>query len=179
MSDEKYSMFLTVYKGKDTADEVYDVLRGLEKAGTIDLKSAATVYRKDNGKLKLKHKRRVTVWKGGFGGAAIGLLLAGTGAGLLAGAVVGAAVGTVYSKRRRETKKFLDDKLGSDDSALVVLVKDADYAAAQEKLDSYAGETIDMRLTPEAQEQIAALAADEAVAEAVAVEVEVEEQAVE
>ena len=50
--------------------------------------------------------------------------------------MVGALIGSSHSKQRREVKKFLDDKLGPDDSALVVLAKDADWAAVQSEVDA-------------------------------------------
>ena len=180
MSDErKQSLFIVAYQGRDTADEVHAKLRELQKDGKIDIKTAAVVYRKDNGKLKLVHKRRVTVWKGAFGGAAIGLLLAGTGVGALAAVGVGALIGSSRSGQRRDAKEFLEDKLGQDDSALVVLVSDADWAAVQAELDPFGGEDLQVELTPEAEEQIAALADKDEVVEAVEEEVEVEEEDVE
>jgi uncharacterized membrane protein len=76
MSDErKQSLFIIAYPEHDTAEQVYKTLRDLEKQDKIDIKTAATVHRKDNGKLKLDHKRRLTVWKGAFGGGAIALVL--------------------------------------------------------------------------------------------------------
>ena len=174
MSD-KQSLFITVYEGQDTANQVYDTLRGLEKDDKIDIKTAATVTRKENGKLKLKHKRRLTVWKGAFGGGIIALLIAGTGGGaVLGGAVVGALLGATRSKQRRHAKEFLEDKLGPEDSALVILVKDADWTAVQDAVEHYGGEEVAVELTPEAEKQLAALAQDEAVVEAVTDQVEVE-----
>ena len=86
--ERKQSLFIIAYPGKETADEVYHTLRALEKQDKIDIKTAATLYRAEDGRLRLKHRRRLTVWKGAFGVGAIGLILAGTGAGFLAGAVV-------------------------------------------------------------------------------------------
>ena len=174
--EPKQSLFIVAYKGRDTAKEVYETLHDLQKQKKVKIKTASTVVRKDNGKLKLYHMRRLTVWKGAFGGAAMALLVAGTGGGaVLGGALIGALAGSGYSKKRRETKKFLDDKLGADDSALVILIKDADWEAVDNAVASYGGEQLSVELTPEAEEQIAALAADDDVAEAVAEEVEVEE----
>lgn len=178
MSEErKQSLVITAYKGKDTADEVYHVLRKAEKddKSVVDIKTAATVYRKNNGKLKLKHRKRVTVKKGAFAGGAIGLVLAGTGVGLLGGAVVGAIVGSSRRKDRTDTKKFLEDKLGPDDSALVMLINDADWERAQALVDQFDGEDLALELTPDAEAQLAALADDPDVAAAVQEEVEVEE----
>ena len=110
--ERKQSLFIIAYPGKETADEVYHTLRALEKQDKIDIKTAATLYRAEDGKLRLKHRRRLTVWKGAFGVGAIGLILAGTGAGFLAGAVVGALIGSSRSRQRHEVKEFLEDKIG-------------------------------------------------------------------
>ncbi len=183
MDDKNDSLFVVAYSGKDTANQVYEVLRGLEKAKKIDIKTAAVVNRKPNGKLRLKHKRRVTVWKGGIGGGALGLLLAALtpvgGGAALAGAVVGALVGTSRSGGRRDAKKFLVDKLGQDDSALILLVEDADWNAIHEATESYGGESLVVDLSAAAEAQIARLAEDEEVAEAISEEVEVIEEDVE
>ena len=177
MSDErKQSLFIISYPGRDTADQVYDALKGLKKEKEIKIKTAAVVYRKDNGKLKLVHKRRLTTWKGLFGGGAAGLIVAGP-AGVLAGVAAGALVGSSRSGDRRDVKEFLEDKLGPDDSALAILITDADWAAVQEAVEPYGGEDLKVELTPEAEEQIKALAADPEVAEAAADEVEVEDDA--
>ena len=175
MPNQDQRMYIIAYKGRETADQVYDTLRALEKDGKIDIKTAATVYRKENGKLKLKHRRRVTVWKGTVGGGIIGLLLAGTGAGVLGGAVIGALIGSKRHGQRKEAKEFLDDKLGPDDSALAILVTDADWEAVSNAVDHYNGEELSVRLTPEAQAQLEAIANQEEVVEAVAEEVESEE----
>jgi len=179
MSDENQSLVITAYKGRDTADSVYETLRALEKEGKIDIKTAATVHRKENGKLKLSHKRRVTAWKGFFGGGAIGLVLMGlTGAGgvVLGGAVIGALIGTKRHGGRKESKSYLDDKLGPDDSAIVILVSAADWEYVIEKTEHFGGEDLVVELTPEAEQQLAAIAEDEDVAAAVAEEVEVVEE---
>lgn len=173
--DQNQSLFIIAYKGTDTADAVYDVLHGLEKQDKVDIKTAATVYRKDNGKLKLKHKRRVTVWKGAFGGGAIALLLGGA---VVGGALIGALIGASRSKERRNAKDFLDDKLGPDDSALVILIENADWEAVSVAIESFGGEELQVELSEEAQTQIAALAANDDVAEVVSEEVEVEDEEV-
>lgn len=178
MSDErKQSLFIVAYEGKDTADKVYDVLHHLEKQKLQDIviKTAATVYRKDNGKLKLKHKGRVTVWKGLLGGAALGLIVAGpivaTGA-----ALTGMLIGTSRSGDRKDAKEFLDDKLGPDDSALVILISDADWDAVQDAVEPFGGTDLKMELTEEAQQKIADLSDDDDVKAQVQDEVEVEEE---
>jgi uncharacterized membrane protein len=115
------------------------------------------------------------VWKGAFGVGAIGLILAGTGAGFLAGAVVGALIGSSRSSQRHQVKEFLDDKIERDDSALVILVTNADWDAVQNEVDHFGGEQLAVELTAEAEKRLAAIAADEEVAAAVHEEVEIEQ----
>ena len=173
---KKESLFILAYSGRDTAENAYDTLRGMEKDKQVDIKTAMVVYRKDNGKLKLKHKRRLTVGKGMVAGGAVGLLV-GTAAApaLIGGAAVGALVGASRSGQRRELKGFLEDKLGPDDSALAVLIKEADWAAVDAKMDPYGGETLVIELTDEDAAAVEALQTDTEVASAVEENVEVEE----
>ena len=188
MSDErKQSLFIIAYPEHNAANQVYKTLRGLEKQDKIDIKTAATVRRKDNGKLKLDHKRRVTVWKGAFGGGAIALVLtyliagpaalAANAAAVVAGsgAGVGALVGSSRSGERKDAKKFLEDKLDSNASALVILVSDADWTAVESEVGKFGGEELKVELTPEAEKEIGDLSKDDQVAEAVQKEVEVGE----
>jgi uncharacterized membrane protein len=124
-NEENQSTFVIVYEGQDTADQVYHTLRDLQRQEKIRIKTAAVVTRTESGKLKLNHKRRVTVGKGIVGGGLLGLLILGSG-GLLAGAVVGGMVGSTRSGERSELKDFLEDKLGQDEYALAILISDAD-----------------------------------------------------
>jgi len=177
MADPKQSLFVIAYEGRDTADQVYDVLRDLEKQKLrdIDIKTAATVNRKDDGKLKLRHRRRLTVGKGVFGGGAVGLILASTGAGLLVGAGIGALLGSTKSGDRRDAKEFLEDKLGQNDSALVILVKDADWSAVDDAVAPFNGTELAVELSAEAEAQVAELAEKADVAALVQADVEVDE----
>ena len=169
MSDErKESLFIMSYSGRDTADEAYDTLRQMEKDKQVDIKTAMTVTRKDNGKLKLKHRRRLTVGKGLVAGGAVGLVVGAAAApAVLGGAAVGALIGSSRSGDRKEVKGFLEDKLGPDDSALAVLIKEADWAAVDAKMEPYGGEDLKVELTAEDAAAIEALGEDEEVAAAV------------
>ena len=89
---KKQSLFIVAYKGRDTANEVYKTLRGLRKQKEIKIKTAAVIYRKDNGKLKLVHKRRMNTWGGAASGGTLALLLAGVGGGAVTGQVTMAYV---------------------------------------------------------------------------------------
>ena len=178
MSEErKQSMFVIAYQGQNTADQVYDTLRDLQKEGKVKIRTAMVVTRMADGRLKLIHKRRVTLGKGTAGGGLLGLLIFGTGGGLIAGAVIGGMIGAAGSQQRATLKEFLDDKLGQDDSALAILVSDADWEAIKAATEQVygRGEVLAMELTPEAEAELNAQVNDEAVVKAVAEEVEVED----
>jgi uncharacterized membrane protein len=117
----------------------------------------------------------LTLWKDEFGVGAIGLLLAGTRAGKLAGSVVGALMGSHHSKQRREVCAVLEGKLGPEDSALAILVTDADWEAVQNAVDHFDGEELALRITTEAEKRLAEIAADEDVTAVVQEYVEIEE----
>jgi hypothetical protein len=85
-------------------------------------------------------------------------------------------VGSTRSNQRRDAKEFLEDKLGDDDSALVILISDADWERVADAVAPFNGVDLKVEMTAEDQEKIAALAAQDDVAAAVAEEVEIEEE---
>jgi uncharacterized membrane protein len=101
--------------------------------------------------------------------------LAGTGVGLLAGAVVGALIGPSRSRQQHEVKKFLDEQLGPDDSALVILVTNADWEALQSEVDQLGGLELAVELSAEAEKRLAEIAADESVTAIVKEYIEIEQ----
>ena len=172
--ERKQSLFIVAYDGRDTAEEVYDTLYGLQKDKKLKIKTAMVIYRKENGKLKLVHKHRMNTWGGGAAGGAVALLLAGVGGGaVLAGALVGAAVGGFGHSDRTKVKKFLDDKLGDDASAVAILIKEADWQAVEDATKQYGGEQLSVELTAQDEAALAALADNDEVSDAVAEDVEV------
>ena len=176
MSDAcRQSLFLIAYPGKGTADEVYHSLRGLEKQDKIEIKTAATLYRTEEGKLRLKHRQRLTLWKDEFDVGSVGLVLASTRAGTLAGAVVGALIGPSRSRQQHQVKEFLDEKLGPDDSALVILVTNADWEDVQSEVDQFGGEELAVELTAKAEKRLAEIAAGESVTAIVKEYIEIEQ----
>jgi uncharacterized membrane protein len=74
-----------------------------------------------------------------------------------------------------ELHSLLEDKVGPDDSALLILVANADWEAVQSEVDHFNGETLAFELTTKAEKQLAVIAADVEVAAAVREFVEIEE----
>ena len=133
------SFFIKSFQGRGMADQAYEAMRQLEKDGQVDIRTAMTVFRQEDGKLKLVHKRRLTVGKGVVAGGGVGLLLFGPGA-LLAGMAIGALAGATRSGDRAAVKEYLEDKLGPDESALAVIVKEANWDAVTKGMDSFGGD---------------------------------------
>ena len=173
--EKKQSLCIIVYPGEETADEVYHTLRALEKQGKIDIKTAATLYHAEGNKLRLKHRQRLALWKDEFDVGTIGLILAGTKAGKLSQAVVGTLMGSQTPKHQCEARAFLDDKLGPDNSALVILVTNADWEALQNEVDQFGGEELVAELTTTAVKRLAEISADQDVAAAIQEFVEIDE----
>jgi hypothetical protein len=71
-------------------------------------------------------------------------------------------------------KAFLDDKLGPDDSGLVILMDDADWEAIENEV-GFSGEELTIELTAKAEKQLAGIASIEAVIAVVREYVEIEE----
>jgi uncharacterized membrane protein len=175
VSDERnQSLFIIVYPGKETAEDVYHTLRAFEKQDQIDIKTAATLYRTEEGKLLLKRRQRLTLWKDEFDVGSIGLIMAGTKAGILAGTLIDALIGSQRCFELREVKALLDDKLGPDDSGLVILMDDADWEAIENEV-GFSGEELTIELTAKAEKQLAGIASIEAVIAVVREYVEIEE----
>lgn len=173
MSDEQeYSVVIAAFPKKESAEFVYNTLLDMEQANMVKLKTVSTVYRNERGKLKVYHKHGLSTWKGAAGGVAIGFLLGGP----ILGGALGALIGSRGKGEQRKAKEFLEDKLGDDESAIIVLMKDAEWLAVREMFKRFEAEALQLALTPEAEKEIAELSADEEVAQAVREEVEIVDQ---
>ena len=175
--ERKQSLFIVAYEGRDTAEDVYHTLHELQKDKKLKIKTAMVIYRKDNGKLKLVHKHRIQTWGGAAIGSGVALLLGAVAApAVLAGAVVGGALGGLGHTDRKDVKEFLDGELGTDDSAVAILIKEADWQAVEDATKQYGGKDLKVELTADAQQKLSDLGADPEVADAVSDEVEQEDE---
>lgn len=73
-SEPTESVFIKSFQGRGTADQAYETMRQLERERKVDIRTAMTIARQEDGKLKLVHKRRLTVGKGLVAGGGVGLL---------------------------------------------------------------------------------------------------------
>ena len=153
---EDYNLVIAAFEGKETADYVYNTLLDMQHAKMVEIKTISTVYRNDRGKLKVHHKHGLTTWRGAAGGIAVGLLLGGP----ILGGAIGALVGSRGDGEQRKVKKFLGEKLGEDNSAIIVAFKEANLTALRDMFNRFNAERLLLELTPEAEKELADLTAD-------------------
>ena len=136
---EKYSFIVVKYAERETADEALSFVRGLAKEKVIKLKDAVAITKTEKGKIKLHQTKDDTAGTGFLKGGVIGLAFAVLfgGAGWIA---AGALSGTAFAMFDRGIKNKLLKELGhemrSDQSALAILVEEADWAIVEERVSA-------------------------------------------
>jgi uncharacterized membrane protein len=146
MSNEKYSFIVVKYAGVDTAGEALATVRELAKEKVVKLKDAVAITKTDKGKIKLHQTKDDTAGKGFLKGGVIGLVFAvlfGGAAWLVAGAALGGAFAMFDRGIKDKLLKELGENMTSDESALAVLIEEADWGTLLSRMDSkYTGETV-------------------------------------
>jgi uncharacterized membrane protein len=142
MSEDKYEMMVVAFDSEDEAEQVLDALKALEGEHVIDLKSAAVVVRRADGKVRIRETRDFDARQGAIGGAVAGGLLGLLRGGLLKGAILGAAGGAAAGKvvdlgLEDDFLKEVGETLGTGTSAVVALVDFEQVDAAMEELDKF------------------------------------------
>jgi uncharacterized membrane protein len=183
MSDksEKYSFIVVKFPAKGTAEMALDFVRNLDK-DVVKLKDAVAITKTEKGKIKLHQTKDDTAGKGFWKGGLIGIIFAV----LFGGApwiVAGAALGTAFAMFDRGIKdkllKELGEKMTSDESALAVLIKEADWATLEERFaaKNFGGETVVSQLTADDLAEVEKLADDPEKVAAVPEEMDLPESA--
>ncbi len=139
MSDNKYSFIVVKYPERDTAQQALGAVKALEKEKVVKLRDAVAVTKTDDGKIKLRQTADDAAAKGLLKGSLIGLLLGIVFAPALI--VAGAALGTAFAMFDRGIKNRLLKELGTgmspQESALCVLVEQADWAVVKERMAAH------------------------------------------
>jgi uncharacterized membrane protein len=178
---EKYNFIVVKYPGKNTAEAALAVVRKLEKEKVVKLKDAVAITTTEKGKIKLHQTKDDPAGKGFLKGGLIGLIFA-----LLFGPagwiVAGAALGTAFSMFDRGIKNKLLKELGenmtSDESALAVLIVEADWDTLNARMDAkYSGQVIVQQMLEEHLDQAEELVDNEAVVATVPEELDIGDSA--
>jgi uncharacterized membrane protein len=179
---EKYSFIVIKYPQRETAEAALSVTQQLAKEKVLKLKDAVAVTKTDKGKIKLHQTKDDPASRGFLKGGVIGLVFA-----VLLGAagwvVAGALLGTAFAMFDRGIKDKLLKELGEDmtpnESALAVLVQEADWDALRARMEAnnFHGEIIVSELVDEHLAEVEKLAENEEVVESVPEEIEIKESA--
>lgn len=153
-----YSFAVAVYDGPASAQAVFNTLKELQKEKALDIKDAAVFTRSGGGKIKMHNEGFVGTGKGGVLGLVIGAVAVSAP---LAGLVVGGLIGFGRAGDRRKLKHMLDEAMGANQSALAVVIKQADWATVAEETKGYSGEIIMSEMSDEALAMLEGLVDDE------------------
>ena len=176
---DKYSFIVVKYPKPDTAEAALSAVLGLAKEKVVKLRDAVAITKTEQCKVKLHQTKDDTAAKGLLKGGGIGVIFA-----LLFGPpgwiVAGAALGTAFSLFDRGIKnqllKELGDKMTPEQSALAVLVEEADWETLRKRMaeHNFQGEMVVRELIAEHLAAVEKLVDAPPTAEAVPQEVKVE-----
>jgi len=179
---EKYSFIVVRYPGQDTAQDALEVVIGLAKEKVVKLKDAVAITKTENGKIKLHQTKDDPASKGFLKGGVIGIVFAvlfGAAGWIAASALLGTAFAMFDRGIKNNLLKELGEKMTLDQSALAVLIEDADWAVVKERMASYnfQGEVVVSELVEDHLAEVEKLSENAKAVEAVPTEVELPAEA--
>jgi uncharacterized membrane protein len=130
---DKYSFIVVKYPRKETANAALSAVLGLAKEKVVKLRDAVAITKTDKGKIKLHQTKDDPTSKGFLKGGAIGVLFAllfGPAGWVVAGAALGGAFATFDRGIKNKLLKELGENMTPEESAMAVLVEDADWETA-------------------------------------------------
>src|SRR5512139_1572327 len=174
---EKYSFIVVRYPNKDTAEAALQVVLGLAKEKVVKLKDAVALTKDEKGKLHMHQTKDDPAGKGLLKGGVIGIIFAvlfGGAAWIVAGAAMGTAFAMFDRGIKNKLLKELGENMTAEQSALAVLVEEADWAAVKERMgaQNFNGEIVVQELVEEHLAEVEKLAENAKAVEQVPSEVE-------
>ncbi len=130
---EKYSFIVVKYPQKDTAEAALKAVMGLAKEKIVKLRDAVAITKTDKGKIKLHQTKDDSTTKGLVKGGVIGVIFAllfGPAGWIVAGSALGGAFATFDRGIKNKLLKELGEKMTPQESAMAVLVEEADWETA-------------------------------------------------
>ena len=152
------NLVVITFDGAGEAAKVRESLHSLEAQGLLSLDDSAVVVKDAEGKLHVKNQTDRGVKVGAIGGGMLGLLIGSVFfpfAGLIGGALVGAVMGKMADLG--VDQKFVHEvgaALQPDTSALFILVREANPAAAISALKPYKGQVYHTSLPSDTEEEL-------------------------
>lgn len=136
------NLIVMTFPNRSEAGRVRQTLRDLERGGRVSLDDAAVIVKDAHGKLDVDNEVDRGVKIGALGGGLVGLVLSFLFP--LAGIVLGAAGGALIGRMADLgiDKQFVQDvsaSLQPNNSALFVIVRDADPSIVVAALEPYQG----------------------------------------
>ncbi len=173
----KYSFLVIKYPKRETADTALGVLKQLGREDVVKLRDAVAITKTDKGKIKLHQTKDDSVGKGFVKGGFIGILFAAL-FGPVGWIALGAAAGGVFAGFDRGIKNKLLKELGQDmtpdESAIAILVEEADWQTAFERMraQGFGGQLVISEIVAEDLAEVEKLLEDPKTVESVPEELE-------
>jgi uncharacterized membrane protein len=152
------NLIVVTFKRESGARDMLDKVAQLQKEGLIELQDAATVVRRENGKIKVKQENSMT-GAGALGGAFWGMLFGLLFFAPFLGMAVGAATGALFGKAadygiNDDFIKNVSEAIQPGYSALFMLVERAQVDKVVEELKPLGGEIIHTSLSKDEEQQL-------------------------
>ncbi|HEV7476609.1 MAG TPA: DUF1269 domain-containing protein [Burkholderiales bacterium] len=159
-------LVVVTYKGEDTADQVLNKLRELQKEYLVDLEDAVVAVRDSKGKVRIKQAVPLVrisavsglAW-GGLFGLLVGLLFLNPLLGWLSGAAMGAGAGALSGALadygiNDDFIKDIGKSLEPGTSAIFMLVRRMTYDKVLPELKRFGGTILKTSLSNEQEERL-------------------------
>jgi len=156
------------FKGEDTADQVLNKLREMQKEYLIDLEDACVVVRTKDGKVRLKQAINLVsaaavggaAW-GGLFGSLVGLLFLNPLAGMVTGVALGAGAGALSGALadygiNDDFIRSLGQTIEPGSSALFILVRRVILDKVLPELRPFGGKILKTSLSTEQEKRLKA-----------------------
>ena len=165
-------LVVVAYDGEDTADQVLNKLRQLQKEYLIDLEDAVVAVRDKNGKVRIKQSVPLVTMSaaggaawGGLFGVLIGLLFLNPLLGWLAGTAMGAGAGALSGALSDygiddDFIKDIGRSLEHGKSAIFMLVRRVNFDKVLPELSKFGGKIIRTSLTHDQETRLKAALED-------------------